>query len=175
MTLYVWYFALLLLFVKSAQLSVVKMEMLKDAHKLSAAPTNQNQCEVSDENARFDCMPDDDGGKTEKDCESRGCCWLPKEVRRPTFDKVFSADGRMDLKRTYDVPWCFYPASYRGYYVTNITDTNFGKSVMLQRDTFSPWPKDILRLQMDIYLEESTRLHFKVSSCLHFTQVLCCK
>ena len=121
-------------------------------------------CDVSDENARFDCMPEDDGSGTEKDCESRGCCWKPNPQRPYVYKKHHSVDGNIDIERTYNVPWCFFPSNYQGYVVKNITETSFGQTLMLSRNTFSSWPKDILTLQMDIYLESSSRLHFKVNN-----------
>ncbi len=123
---------------------------------------NAIMCSVPNENARFDCMPDNAELKTENDCKARGCCWDQTAASKVVEKHRFKAGNYTRVKKVYTAPRCYFPSNYNGYYVKNITKTSFGLTVMLKRDTFSPWPKDILNLQMDIYMETSTRVHFKV-------------
>ncbi|XP_033124429.1 lysosomal alpha-glucosidase-like isoform X2 [Anneissia japonica] len=101
-------------------------------------------CSIASANLRFDCYPEADGASQEK-CEERGCCWQPT--------KSGISDGE---------PYCFYPTDFPSYNMSTPQETAFGYTAMLKRTNKSYYPNDILTLQLDIYLETESRIHFKI-------------
>lgn len=106
-------------------------------------------CQVSVVN-RLDCYPD--GPTDEGKCQARNCCWSP-------------VDGAL---RYRGIPWCFFPSSAgSGYSVTSRSETALGFSALLQRSVASRWPRDVMKLKLDVMYETDTRVHFKVQcTCL---------
>ncbi|XP_064615639.1 lysosomal alpha-glucosidase-like [Liolophura sinensis] len=101
-------------------------------------------CQVSIVN-RLDCYPDSltDEGK----CAARNCCWSPVE-------------GAL---RYRGIPWCFFPSSAgSGYSVTSRSQTPLGFSAVLQRSVPSHWPRDVMKLKLDVTYEAESRVHFKI-------------
>ncbi|KAF6039150.1 GAA [Bugula neritina] len=99
-------------------------------------------CGVSTSN-KVDCMPS--GKATQQECLAKGCCWVP-------------VDG--DVK---DTPWCFYKSdTSEGYKFTEAHVTHAGYEALYSRADNSIWPEDVMDIQMDIYEETSSRLHFKI-------------
>lgn len=94
---------------------------------------------------RFDCARD--RSVTQAECEERGCCYLP------LLQSEYSGP-----------PWCFYPASYPGYRMGQLSPTPKGQSATLTRITPSYLPKDISTLQLEVMEEDAGRLHLTVSS-----------
>ena len=123
------------------------------------------ECEVPTVNAHFDCMPDYNSSQSERDCIARGCCWKPNFNEKVANERLSSKKESTKIKRQ-DIPLCFFPKNYQGYYVTNITDVSYGQTILLKRDTVSTWPNDIINLQVDIIYETSQRLHFKVEKLI---------
>lgn len=119
-----------------------------------------SQCSVPNENARFDCMPDN---KMESDCKARGCCWDPGAASKVVEWQQFKAGNITRVKKVYTVPKCYFPVGYDGYTVVNTTKTSFGLTILLKRTSLTSWPKDVMNLQLDVYLETKTRVRFKVS------------
>lgn len=100
------------------------------------------ECDMSVDR-RFDCYPED--GASQQKCEARGCCW------------------QVPSKDTYvGVPYCFYPTDYDMYQISGPVDTEFGCTANLTRSQPSYYPNTIKNLQLDIYYETQTRLHFKI-------------
>lgn len=107
-------------------------------------------CKLVKDSERFDCYPED--GANQKDCETRGCCWLPAETGTKFGVPL-------------DVPYCFYPSNYNGYSFVNITKEAFGIEALLQRTYRSPYPDDVKILKMVFRFETMERLRVKVISC----------
>ena len=112
-------------------------------------PANSLQCTM-DDSARFDCHPDT--GAHAAACEARGCCWAPASTLK-----------------VIDVPYCFFPTNYNGYYLDQAKNTESGFSSRLLRPSYSKsgWPGDVFELQLEVAYETKTRLHFKVSTCFY--------
>lgn len=109
------------------------------------------ECDMSVDR-RFDCYPED--GASQQKCEARGCCW------------------QVPSKDTYvGVPYCFYPTDYDMYQISGPVDTEFGCTANLTRSQPSYYPNTIKNLQLDIYYETQTRLHFKVSALFPFKEL----
>ena len=109
------------------------------------------QCDLPSTAARFDCHPD--LNPNQDNCVARGCCWrsaseLKKE--NPNLEQ--------------GIPFCYFPQNYNGYNVSSLKETDYGYRAELSRSTSSGWPDDIQKLTMDVWLETSKRLHFKVTS-----------
>ncbi|XP_077980370.1 lysosomal alpha-glucosidase-like [Glandiceps talaboti] len=104
-------------------------------------------CTVTEPASRFDCHPET--GVTQKRCESRGCCWNP----------IFTESVQTSSNKPPD---CYYPSDFPSYSITDNTQTPFGHTANLERQTTTHYGKDILKLQMDVYLESESRLHFKI-------------
>ena len=116
-------------------------------------------CFVPDENARFDCHPES-AGTTQQDCEACGCCWqVPSNAEEQEEERQ-----RLDIlnQTTISVPYCYFPANYDGYEMTDLQETTQGYHAILSRTTKSGWPDDVMKLNLDVYMETETRLHFKV-------------
>ncbi|KAK2181122.1 hypothetical protein NP493_410g04035 [Ridgeia piscesae] len=107
-------------------------------------PANSLQCTM-DDSARFDCHPDT--GAHAAACEARGCCWAPASTLK-----------------VIDVPYCFFPTNYNGYYLDQAKNTESGFSSRLLRPSYSKsgWPGDVFELQLEVAYETKTRLHFKI-------------
>ena len=99
------------------------------------------------ESDRFDCWPELISATQEK-CAERGCCWKPS------------------LKN--GVPYCFYPDNFVSYAVkSSPLSSNSGMTVTLERKAASPYPNDVLELQVDVIYETETTVRFRVRSVLH--------
>ena len=122
----------------------IRFEM--DQSEQLYGPANSLQCTM-DDSARFDCHPDT--GAHAAACEARGCCWAAASTLKAT-----------------DVPYCFFPTNYNGYYLDQAKNTEAGFSSRLLRPSYSKsgWPGDIFELQLEVAYETKTRLHFKVST-----------
>ncbi|XP_006811253.1 lysosomal alpha-glucosidase-like [Saccoglossus kowalevskii] len=120
---------------------------------LQSTATSALQCIIED-SLRFDCYPE--SGATKDACQARGCCWrqpnLALEQKKYFKDKL----------ATNSVPTCFYPKDFPSYSITSLTETDFGYTAHLSRTTKTYYPKDLLKLKMDVILETDTRLHFKI-------------
>ncbi|OCT61893.1 hypothetical protein XELAEV_18047924mg [Xenopus laevis] len=113
----------------------------------SGAPSQETQpsplqCNLSP-NSRFDCAPEKIVSKEE--CEARGCCYSPAEH-----------NGNIGQ------PWCFYPPSYPSYKMDNLTQTDRGYSATLKRSMGTFMPRDIMTLQLEVFFETESRLHFTI-------------
>ncbi|KAG0421974.1 hypothetical protein HPB47_002172 [Ixodes persulcatus] len=85
------------------------------------------QCQVGKLSERFDCYPEP--GSNEAGCLSRGCCW-----------------GRIDEipgEKKLDIPYCYFPINYVGYYVENVEISDDRINVMLVRRTPSGIDVDV--------------------------------
>lgn len=105
--------------------------------KLLLEPCRNPKCTVN-ENDRFDCHPEKH--LTETKCKRRCCCWHGKNARVP----------------------CFFPSNYLGYVLQESVITEYGFSLTLKRHKPSPYPGDVLKLQMDVSFETETRLRIKI-------------
>ncbi|KAM8947191.1 lysosomal alpha-glucosidase [Pelodytes ibericus] len=108
----------------------------------SIEDTDTLQCNVASD-SRFDCAPEK--GVSKEQCEARGCCYSP------------AADAP-----AIGQPWCFYPPTYPSYKLINFTHTENGYSAILTRSVGTFMPNDIMTLQLEVFLETSTRLHFTI-------------
>ncbi|XP_074081090.1 LOW QUALITY PROTEIN: lysosomal alpha-glucosidase-like [Macrotis lagotis] len=100
------------------------------------------QCDISPD-YRFDCAPEKT--LTQEQCEARGCCYVP--VPQQGFSRI----GK---------PWCFFPPSYPSYKLENLTTTRMGYTATLTRAVPTFFPKDILTLHLEVWMETESRLHF---------------
>ncbi|XP_004639568.1 lysosomal alpha-glucosidase isoform X2 [Octodon degus] len=107
-----------------------------------AAPA---QCDIPP-NSRFDCAPDK--AVTQAQCEARGCCYVPA--------------GRGPGGPLMGQPWCFFPPSYPSYRLQNLSSSEMGYTATLTRATPTFFPKDILTLRLDVFMETENRLHFTI-------------
>ena len=110
------------------------------------------QCDMPSKAARFDCHPDQNPSQT--NCVARGCCW------RSATDSA-SKMGNPSVGQ--GIPYCYFPQNYNGYNISSLKDTDYGHRAVLTRSTPSGWPDDIRTLTMDVWMETSNRLHFKVT------------
>ncbi|XP_041362800.1 lysosomal alpha-glucosidase-like [Gigantopelta aegis] len=111
------------------------------------------QCNILPVDHRFDCYPED--GVTEDKCVSRGCCWQKVNTKKKSFSKT---------SVPLDVPYCYYPTDYPGYYVSSKKNMpNSGSSIVLERNTSSYYPNDIMQLKFEVTYETSYRLRVKIS------------
>ncbi|KAG8446519.1 hypothetical protein GDO86_014104 [Hymenochirus boettgeri] len=110
----------------------------------SAAETGPSvsECDVSAD-SRFDCFPEKVVSKEE--CEARGCCYSP-----PGHNEHIGQ------------PWCYFPPSYPGYKMINLTQTDKGYSATLQRSSKTFMPCDVFTLQLEVMFETESRLHFTI-------------
>lgn len=109
------------------------------------------QCDLSTKSARFDCHPDPN--PNQGNCQARGCCW-------GSTTNLVSKTGNPNLRQ--GIPYCYFPQNYNGYNISSLKQTDYGYRAMLTRSTPSGWPDDIKTLTMDVWLETSKRLHFKI-------------
>lgn len=100
---------------------------------------NGGQCELGSVAERFDCYPEP--GSSQQGCESRGCCWR--------------ALGNATVKGQPNVPYCYYPADYRGYVVDGLDRFPDRVSLKLKRQTPSGIDKDVLSVTVDVYFYEN--------------------
>ncbi|KAG8565065.1 hypothetical protein GDO81_012696 [Engystomops pustulosus] len=103
-----------------------------------------SQCLLEPEH-RFDCAPEKTLNKDE--CEGRGCCYL-------------TASDTSDLKQ----PSCYYPTNYPSYKAVNVTSTETGYCATLLRSTKTFMPKDLMELQLEVFFETDSRLHFTIKN-----------
>jgi len=126
---------------------------------------NDLQCDMPSSAARFDCHPDPN--PDENNCAARGCCWQ-------------SASKQAVPKVGQGIPFCYFPRNYNGYNFTSVKQTDYGYRAVMTRSSASGWPDDIKTLTMDVWMQSSSTLHFKVSSSsitsssLLFLFYLCC-
>ncbi|CAL4155464.1 unnamed protein product, partial [Meganyctiphanes norvegica] len=131
-------------------------------------PQSDPVCEDVPLSERFDCMPQDG---TADDCAARGCCWETlKEV--PPRERPYP--GRqvhpkpVDSGAPLNVPYCYYPHNYQGYFFTNFTETDYGLVGYMQRNKpASPYHQDVLILRMDVYFETETRIRVRITDPLN--------
>ena len=109
-----------------------------------SALTAEPQCDNIPNAHRFDCFPDSEA--TEEKCQARGCCWKkPDHVGVPL-----------------GLPYCFYPQNY-GYKLASKRDTQLGYLLTLTRQgQAGPYSGDVEKLEVDVRLEDKSRLHFKI-------------
>ncbi|KAK7508000.1 hypothetical protein BaRGS_00000965 [Batillaria attramentaria] len=120
--------------------------LLEGIGSKTGQPANNSRplsCKAS-ESDRFDCWPHHYMA-SETLCQARNCCWNPNPS-------------------TQGVPYCFYPDDYVSYTVTHVSDSVSppGMTATLARETASPYPSDVLQLQLDVTYETYNRLHVKV-------------
>ena len=123
------------------------------SHSLHYEPSAL-QCDLPSKAARFDCHPDDNPNQS--NCAARGCCW------RSASNSVSKNDLRQGI------PYCYFPSNYNGYNISSLKQTDYGYRAVLSRSTSSGWPDDIRTLTMDVWMETSKRLHFKVT---HYAKI----
>ncbi|XP_032896705.1 lysosomal alpha-glucosidase-like [Amblyraja radiata] len=114
-----------------------------------ALPQNKHgsgdTCLSIPEQDRFDCYPERDRVVTRKLCEQRGCCFA------------------QDINDSSGVPWCFYPPNFPSYILGNRTPTELGEAGELTRKNKTYYPRDILKLQLNVMFETDHRLHIKIN------------
>lgn len=93
---------------------------------------------------RLDCHPEPDASQSS--CEARGCCWQA------------SASG------VQGIPMCFFPPM-DGYKMASSSKTSAGMKASLQLlpNQFTPYSNDVQNLNLQVWEETDTRLHFKIS------------
>ncbi|XP_076451187.1 lysosomal alpha-glucosidase-like isoform X2 [Babylonia areolata] len=101
--------------------------------------TSALACSVT-ESDRFDCWPEF-WSASQQSCEARGCCW------RPSSDHV---------------PYCFYPDNYVSYAVSSYTSTAKGMTATLDRKAASPYPNDVMELQVDVIYQTANTVRFRI-------------
>lgn len=98
------------------------------------------------ETDRFDCWPEEFGA-SQQGCQARGCCWNANPSHQ-------------------GVPYCFYPQGYVSYVLSPVVPfrrgVKQGISATLTRKTASPYPDDVLQLQIDVTFETADTVRFKV-------------
>lgn len=112
------------------------------------------QCSTSIPN-RLDCFPESMHPEPEA-CKARGCCWDDSTIKT-------------------GAPVCYLSQNTDGYKVVSISPLKQGNSTVglnatLKRTSTSPFPKDIMLLQLLVFYETRYRVRFKVSS----KQRICC-
>ncbi|KAK8764072.1 hypothetical protein V5799_033317, partial [Amblyomma americanum] len=100
---------------------------------------NDGQCELGSVADRFDCYPEP--GASQQGCESRGCCWRAL------------ANGT--VKGQLNVPYCYYPADYKGYVVDGLDHFPDRISLKLKRQTPSGIDKDVQSVTVDVYFYQN--------------------
>ena len=116
--------------------------------KETAGTVHDKICTVPNDNARFNCLPEN--YKVENSstvCEARGCCWEHHDVPQSESDS----------------PSCYFPENYNGYTLSDLKETSTGFTASLIRTSASGWPNDITHLTLDILMETQSRLRFKVT------------
>ncbi|KAM7285776.1 lysosomal alpha-glucosidase-like [Ixodes scapularis] len=109
------------------------------------------QCQVGKLSERFDCYPEP--GSNEAGCLSRGCCW-----------------GRLDEipgERKLDIPYCYFPINYAGYYVENAEISDDRIDVMLVRRTPSGIDVDVPFVHVEILFYDQDTLRIRVLDPFH--------
>ncbi|XP_069511341.1 lysosomal alpha-glucosidase [Ambystoma mexicanum] len=131
------------------KVSQVQSETLqKHVLKTKAGASNDPlQCSISPQ-SRFDCAPEK--YLTQDQCEARGCCYIPTGPNPPMGQ-----------------PWCFFPVGFPSYNMENLTTTDTGYSASLTRSAATFMPKDVMKLQMDVFLEAMGRLRFTIRDPAH--------
>nr|CAD7427819.1 unnamed protein product [Timema monikensis] len=118
--------------------------------RLGLDPPATEQCTAVENSMRFDCYSET--GANEELCHARGCCWIPASL----------SEHRLGLA----TPYCFYPANYAGLYggytISDVSDTNSGKSATLVRTAASFIGNDVMTVKIDAKYETGNRLHIKV-------------
>ena len=110
------------------------------------------QCDLPSKSARFDCHPDPN--PSQSNCIARGCCWRSGSELAEKMGVPKLGQG---------IPFCYFPQNYNGYNISSLKETDYGYRAVLARSSSSGWPDDIKTLTMDVWLETSKRLHFKVT------------
>jgi len=110
------------------------------------------QCDLPSTSARFDCHPDPN--PLQSNCVARGCCWRSANDVEITKGKPRRGQG---------IPFCYFPQNYDGYSISSLKETDYGYRAVLTRTSSSGWPDDVKTLTMDVWMETSKRLHFKVA------------
>ena len=124
-----------------------------NSEKVHSTIKTQVKCDISPVDHRFDCYPED--GATESKCVARGCCWQKEKTVKKSIDQT---------SVPLNVPFCYYPTNYPGYYVTSKTSIlNSGDSIVLERNSSSYYPDDIMQLRFEVTYETNYRLRVKVS------------
>nr|CAD7441095.1 unnamed protein product [Timema bartmani] len=118
--------------------------------RLGLDPPATEQCTAVENSMRFDCYSET--GANEDLCHARGCCWIPASL----------SGHKLGLA----TPYCFYPANYAGLYggytISDVSDTDSGKSATLVRTTASFIGNDVMTIKIDAKFETGNRLHIKV-------------
>lgn len=116
-----------------------------------ARPGDTAQCQVGKLSERFDCYPEP--GSNEAGCLSRGCCW-----------------GRLDEipgEKKLDIPYCYFPINYVGYYVENVEISDDRINVMLVRRTPSGIDVDVPFVHVEILFYDQDTLRIRVLDHSH--------
>ena len=66
------------------------------------------------------------------------------------------------IKDHLNLPYCFYPNSYEGYHIHNISNKNSSITANLKRLTHSSYPSDVDHLLMQFFFETPHRLRIKI-------------
>ncbi|KAL8576667.1 hypothetical protein ACOMHN_025142 [Nucella lapillus] len=106
--------------------------------------TSPPSCSITNAD-RFDCWPEF-WSATQQACEARGCCWIPS----------------LSDHSVRQAPYCFYPNNYVGYAVSSFTSTANGTTAKLTRKRASPYPNDVMELQVDIIYETESTVRFRI-------------
>ena len=125
---------------------------------VSAYPKGEEngRCDIPRVEERFDCHPEN--SPTKEVCETRGCCWVPTKARiKPIQSKVAS-----DPQSPVDIPYCYYPRDFPGYTVISKEVTKTGFKSYIERNSTSYYPRDVMKLVVDVAYENDVRLHIKV-------------
>lgn len=113
--------------------------------KVTEKEGNSGICTNVLDKEKFDCYPD--APVTEQQCVARGCCW------KPVQNKVESSASNFP---PLNVPYCYYPANYTGYNITEINSTDKEINARLQRVIPSGFPKDVMNAVVKVWMNDSS-------------------
>lgn len=114
-------------------------------HNPPAQLEPNDACSDLPDNLKFDCHPEQ--GASADSCNSRRCCWFPKETNASKIS----------------IPFCYYPINYPGYRITETIPTKNGYDVIFERSVLSPYQDDVKQIRMRVRFETQYRLHVKVT------------
>ncbi|KAG1651834.1 Lysosomal alpha-glucosidase [Nymphon striatum] len=117
------------------------------------SPTPAPQCGGINDNTKFDCNPE--AGSDKKSCLERGCCWQKTSEGSSTSH--------------VGIPSCFYPKNYPTYEYDSVQTSKYGYTAYLSRkpSSYSPYPKVVQTLRMDVYTLSQSTLRVKISDAQH--------
>ena len=115
-----------------------------------------DRCDIPRVEERFDCHPEN--SPTKEVCEARGCCWVPTKARLKPIQSAVASDPQAPV----DIPYCYYPRDFPGYTVISKEMTKTGFKSYIERNSTSYYPRDVMKLVVDVAYENDVRLHIKV-------------